>query len=193
MAEEIKKGKIFIISAPSGAGKTTILKKIINEIPNLYFSVSVTTRAPRPGEVDGVDYHFISIEKVLEMFRKKELLEWAMVHGNFYGTPIKEIEDKINNGKNVIVDIDVKGFIRVKKFYPDSISIFIIPPSEEELKRRLLKRAGKTKLDKELAIRLQKAKYEMSFKELYDYVVVNDNLDEAYEKVKSIILKHINE
>jgi guanylate kinase len=193
MENQVKRGKIFIVSAPSGAGKTTILKRIINEIPNLYFAVSVTTRKPRPGEVDGVDYHFVSVEDVLEMFRKKELLEWAMVHGNFYGTPVREIEDKINNGKNVIVDVDVKGFVRIKKFYPEAISIFILPPSEEELKRRLLKRAGKEEFDEELKERFRKSTYEMTFKDLYDYVVVNDDLEKACKEVKEIILKHINE
>ncbi|MGB9622056.1 MAG: guanylate kinase, partial [Brevinematia bacterium] len=101
MEKEQKKGKIFIISAPSGGGKTTILKRIIKEIPNLHFSISVTTRKPREGEKNGVDYYFVSVEEVLNMFKRKELLEWAMVHGNLYGTPVWEVENKINEGKNV--------------------------------------------------------------------------------------------
>lgn len=188
---DVKKGKIFIISAPSGAGKTTILKRIIKEIPNLYFSVSVTTRKPREGEKHGVDYYFVSVEEVLDMFRKKELLEWAMVHGNFYGTPIWEVESKVNSGKNVIVDVDVKGFMKIKKKYPESISIFIVPPSIEELRNRLLKRAGKEEFDEELKARFEKATYEMSFRDLYDYVIVNNDLDKACEELKNIILKNI--
>lgn len=186
-----RKGKIFIISAPSGTGKTTMLRRIIKEVPNLYFSVSVTTRKPREGEINGVDYYFVSVEDVLEMFKKKELLEWAMVHGNFYGTPVWEVENKINSGKNVIVDVDVKGFMKIKKRYPEAISIFIMPPSIEELKNRLLKRSGKTVFDEELKKRFEKSTYEMSFRDLYDYVIVNDDLDRACNELKEIILKNI--
>lgn len=186
-----KKGKIFIVSAPSGTGKTTILKRIVKEIPNLYFSVSVTTRKPREGEVHGVDYYFVSFEEVLEMFKNKELLEWAMVHGNFYGTPVWEVENKINSGKNVIVDVDVKGFMKIKRRYPEAISVFIVPPSIEELKSRLLKRAGKEVFDEELRKRFEKATYEISFKDLYDYVIVNDQIDKACESLREIILKNI--
>lgn len=191
MGDIQKKGKIFIISAPSGTGKTTMLRRIIKEIPNLYFSVSVTTRKPREGEINGVDYYFVSVEEVLEMFKKKELLEWAMVHGNFYGTPVWEVENKINSGKNVIVDVDVKGFMKIKKRYPEAISIFIMPPSIEELKNRLLKRSGKTVFDEELKKRFEKSTYEMSFRDLYDYVIVNDDLDRACNELKEIILKNI--
>ncbi|MGC8767606.1 MAG: guanylate kinase [Brevinematia bacterium] len=191
MEKEQKKGKIFIISAPSGGGKTTILKRIIKEIPNLHFSISVTTRKPREGEKNGVDYYFVSVEEVLNMFKRKELLEWAMVHGNLYGTPVWEVENKINEGKNVIVDVDVKGFMKIKKRYPDAISIFIMPPSIEELKNRLLKRENKKEFDEELKKRFEKATYEMLFKDLYDYVVVNDDLDKATEEIKSIVLKNI--
>ncbi|MCX8029112.1 MAG: guanylate kinase [Brevinematales bacterium] len=191
MGKEPKKGKIFIISAPSGAGKTTILKNVVSRIPNLYFSTSVTTRKPREGEVDGVDYYFVNIDRVLEMFKNKELIEWAMVHGNFYGTPVWEVENKINSGKNVIVDVDVKGFLKIKKRYPEAISIFIIPPSIEELKNRLLKREGKKEFDEELRRRFEKATYEMSFRELYDYIIVNDDLDRAIKELEEIILKNI--
>ncbi|MFN4245076.1 MAG: guanylate kinase [Brevinematia bacterium] len=193
MGDEHKKGKIFIVSAPSGTGKTTILKRIINEIPNLYFSVSATTRKPREGEVHGIDYYFVSVEDVLEMFKNKELIEWAMVHGNFYGTPVWEVEGKINSGKNVIVDVDVKGFMKIKRRYPDAISIFIMPPSIEELKNRLLKREGKDKLEGELKKRFEKATYEISFRDLYDYVIVNDDLDKACNELKEIILKNIQD
>lgn len=191
MEQRVKLGKIFIVSAPSGAGKTTMLKRILKEIPNLHFSVSVTTRKPREGERDGIDYYFVSVERVLEMFRNKELLEWAMVHGNFYGTPVWEVENKINAGMNVIVDVDVKGFMKIKRRYPDAISIFIVPPSIEELKNRLLSREGKKEFDENLRKRFEKATYEMSFRDLYDYVVVNDDLDRACEELKSIILKNI--
>ncbi|MCS7299117.1 MAG: guanylate kinase [Spirochaetia bacterium] len=191
MEQKVKLGKIFIISAPSGAGKTTILRRILKEVPNLHFSVSVTTRKPREGERDGIDYYFVSVDRVLEMFRNKELLEWAMVHGNFYGTPVWEVENKINAGMNVIVDVDVKGFMKIKRRYPEAISIFIVPPSIEELKNRLLSREGKKEFDENLRKRFEKATYEMSFRELYDYVVVNDDLDRACEELKSIILKNI--
>ncbi|MEN2997484.1 MAG: guanylate kinase [Brevinematia bacterium] len=191
MSEVQKKGKIFIVSAPSGTGKTTILRKVIAEIPNLYFSVSVTTRRPREGEVNGVDYYFVSVEEVLQMFKNKEFLEWALVHGNFYGTPVWEVEGKVNSGKNVVVDVDVKGFMKIKKRYPDSISIFIIPPSVEELKNRLLKREGKDTFDEELKKRFEKATYEMSFRDLYDYIIVNDDLEKACAELREIILKNI--
>ena len=184
----MKKGKLIIISAPSGSGKSTIIGRIINDPDlKLEFSISATTRAPREGEIDGVHYHFITVEQFKEAIKNDALVEYEEVYpGRFYGTLKSEIERIQNNGKNVILDIDVKGGINVKRLYGDNaLSVFIQPPSIEALRQRLISRAS----DPIEAInqRVGKAEYELSFKDQFDTVVVNDNLDKAVEQTRQLL------
>lgn len=181
-----RKGRIFVISAPSGCGKTTLCKKLLKDKLNLSHSISVTTRPPRHGEKEGVDYFFVSAAKFVAMIDAHELLEYEENFGHLYGTPRKKVEDLLNKGKNVLLSIDVKGAMNVRKLYPqDSVLIFILPPSIETLKKRLEARSADTAHS--ILNRLKIAKKEIAYKEKYDYIVVNDRLDTAYKKLKSII------
>ena len=184
----MKKGKLIIISAPSGSGKSTIIGRIINDPDlKLEFSISATTRAPREGEIDGVHYHFITVEQFKEAIKNDALVEYEEVYpGRFYGTLKSEIERIQNNGKNVILDIDVKGGINVKRLYGDNaLSVFIQPPSIEALRQRLISRA--TDPIEAINQRVGKAEYELSFKDQFDTVVVNDNLDKAVEHTRQLL------
>ena len=184
----MKKGKLIIISAPSGSGKSTIIGRIINDPDlKLEFSISATTRAPREGEIDGVHYHFITVEQFKEAIRNDALVEYEEVYpGRFYGTLKSEIERIQNNGKNVILDIDVKGGINVKRLYGDNaLPVFIQPPSIEALRQRLISRA--TDPIEAINQRVGKAEYELSFKDQFDTVVVNDNLDKAVEQTRQLL------
>lgn len=184
--------QLIIISAPSGAGKTTILKQVLNNNPQLAFSISACTREPRPGEVHGKDYYFIPVDSFQQLIDHNAFLEWEMVYpGKYYGTLIKEIERINQENKFPIVDIDVKGALNVKKNFPDrSISIFIKPPSLEVLKERLTLRGTETEeLIKE---RIERAQFELLFEDKFDYVVVNDNLNAAVLQVEEIIRNFIN-
>jgi guanylate kinase len=181
------KGKIFIVSAPSGCGKTTLCKKLLKDKCKLYQSVSITTRPPRRGERNGSDYFFVSAEEFIRMIDAKELLEYEENFGFLYGTPKKAVEDLLAKGRNVLLSIDVKGAMNVRKSYPqNSVLIFVMPPSMEELKKRLESREADT--PKAILNRLKVAKQEVACKDKYDYVVVNDRLDAAYKKLKEIIL-----
>ena len=184
----MKKGKLIIISAPSGSGKSTIIGRIINDPDlKLEFSISATTRAPREGEIDGVHYHFITVEQFKEAIKNDALVEYEEVYpGRFYGTLKSEIERIQNNGKNVILDIYVKGGINVKRLYGDNaLSVFIQPPSIEALRQRLISRA--TDPIEAINQRVGKAEYELSFKDQFDTVVVNDNLDKAVEQTRQLL------
>lgn len=184
----MKKGKLIIISAPSGSGKSTIIGRIINDHDlKLEFSISATTRAPREGEIDGVHYHFLTVEQFTEAIKNDALVEYEEVYpGRFYGTLKSEIERIQNNGKNVILDIDVKGGINVKRLYGDNaLSVFIQPPSIEALRQRLISRA--TDPIEAINQRVGKAEYELSFKDHFDTVVVNDNLDKAVEQTRQLL------
>ncbi|MDK2886209.1 MAG: guanylate kinase [Thermosipho sp. (in: thermotogales)] len=180
------KGTLFVVSGPSGVGKTSIINSVIKMLDNVVFSVSCTTRPPRPGEVDGVDYFFISKEKFLEMVNNSEFLEWAEVHGNFYGTPKDFVLKKIEEGKRIILDIDVQGALQVKRNFDDAVFIFVAPPSYEVLKERLLKRG--TEEPKALLKRLDNAKWELSKMIEFDYLIVNDDLVNSIQIMKSIII-----
>lgn len=182
------KGKIIIITAPSGAGKTSITRYLLGKYPQLAFSVSAATRQPRGNEQDGVDYYFISEAEFQERIHNKEFMEWEMVYeGKYYGTLKSEMERLWKQNKVAMLDIDVKGAIHVQKQYPEnSISIFIEPPSVDELKKRLIGRG----IDSEDTIntRLNKANYELSFKHSFDKVIVNDNLDRACAETEQVVL-----
>ncbi len=180
------KGNLIIISAPSGTGKTTILKKIMPHLQGLTFSVSHTTRTPRTGEENGTDYHFVSKDDFLKLRDQGGFLEWAEVHGNFYGTSKQEVEGRLAEGLDVFLDIDIQGARQVRQAAPDAISIFISPPSWQEQEKRLNGRG--TDSPETIQLRLANAKAEMADVDLYDFVVINDDLDSAARLLEAIIL-----
>ncbi len=180
------KGNIIILSAPSGTGKTTILKKVMPELGPISFSISHTTRAPRTGEENGVDYHFVDTDEFLHLKDQGDFIEWAEVHGNYYGTSVQSVLGLQAEGQDVVLDIDIQGARQVRKKLPESSSIFIIPPSWEEQEKRL--RGRGTDDDETIHLRLDNAKKELSDIDLYDFVVVNDTIDKAAAMFKAIIL-----
>lgn len=180
------KGKLIVISGPSGVGKSTIRSRLINEENNFWYSISMTTRKPRCGEIDGVDYYFVSKDCFLENIDNDNLLEYAEVYNDiFYGTPKDKVIEMLDKGINVVLEIDVEGAFIVKKNYPDCILIFIAPPSEDVLEHRL--RSRNTDSEDKIIERIKKAKYELSFKEKYDYIVINDDVDKCLEELKDIV------
>ncbi|HHW20707.1 MAG TPA: guanylate kinase [Thermodesulfovibrio thiophilus] len=179
-----KKGIIFVISAPSGTGKTTLCEKLLKLLPDLKLSISHTTRKPRNGERNGINYYFIDKETFKKMIDTDEFVEWAEVYGNFYGTSKKAINSLISNGYDILLDIDTKGAKNIKKLYPDSVLIFILPPSLDELERRLINRNEDNNVIK---LRLSKASQEISQYKFYDYVVINDNIEQASSNLLCII------
>lgn len=188
-----KKGKIIIISGPSGVGKKTIIDQVINDKNlNLSYSVSMTTRLPRENEVDGVDYFFVSNSDFEQAIANNELLEWAEFANNKYGTPIANLYKMIEDGKNVILEIEVEGATKVKNILnkQDYISIFIVPPSIKELKRRLKKRDTETK--QKIKQRIKRAKVEIKLVDEYDYQILNDVATLAAEKLRNILNGEVN-
>lgn len=180
------KGSLFIVSAPSGTGKTTLCKNILSRIPSLRFSVSYTTRKPRANEVNNNDYTFISKEEFREMIRRDEFLEWAEVYGEFYGTSKKRVEELTQSGFDVLLDIDVQGAMQIKRNYRIGTYIFILPPSLDELRRRLEKRGTDSKV--ELEKRLKSAIEEIKNYKYYEYVIINKDIDLAIKEFEAIIL-----
>lgn len=183
--------KIIIITAPSGSGKTTILKEVMKAIPELQFSISACTRNPRQGETDGVDYYFITESDFNKKIEKEEFLEWEMVYeGRYYGTPKSEVDRICNNGKIPIVDIDVVGALNVKRMYSTaSYSIFIQAPSIAALEERLIKRGTET--PESLKQRVEKASEELNFADQFDTIIVNDDLQKAIAEVTAAIQQFI--
>lgn len=173
----MRKGTLYIISAPSGAGKTTLCKRVLDAIDDVVFSVSHTTRKPRNGELDGVHYHFVSVAEFMAMIDMGEFMEWAEVHGNFYGTSVASVKSELEYGRDVILDIDVQGASQIKKMFPDAVSIFVMPPSMEELESRLRNRG--TDDEEVIQRRLANARSEIKRVTEYDYTVINDDLEEA--------------
>ncbi|MFH0840279.1 MAG: guanylate kinase [Candidatus Omnitrophota bacterium] len=180
-----RKGKLFIISAPSGSGKTTLCELLKKKVPRLARSVSVTTRPPRRGERNGRDYIFLTKKEFEKKKRGGGLLEWAKNFGRYYGTPKGRVLKLLKSGKDVILAIDVKGAMKVKRLYPDGVFVFIVPPSLDELKKRL-KRRG-TDGAKEIKKRIEIAKKEMSYLPMYNYAVVNESINKAVAKLGAII------
>lgn len=182
----IIKGLLFVVSAPSGAGKTTLCKEILKYIPNLQHSISYTTRAARPSEVNGTDYHFVSVEEFKRMIAEDAFIEWAVVHGNYYGTSKKALADLLAQGIDIILDIDSQGATQIKKRFTNGVFIYILPPSFEDLRQRLMVRKGDT--PDEIRRRLEKASEEAKDYRMYDYLVINDDFDIALERLKAVIL-----
>lgn len=180
----MRKGALLIISAPSGAGKTTICRKLLARRKDLRYSVSCTTRAPRPGERDGKHYHFLSREDFKRKIQRGELLEWAMVHDEYYGTPKRFVEDQIKDGGNVIMAIDVQGAMSIRRKHPAAILVFVLPPSMDALKARL---AGRRDATESVAKRLANSRGELAAAKDYDYVVVNDALEKAVAQISCIL------
>ncbi len=179
------KPKLFVFSAPSGAGKTTILKELLKTFPELKYSVSATTRKKRPGEIDGVDYHFLTEEEFKKKIENNEFIEWEKFYDYYYGTLKNAVEDNLANGYNTIFEVDVKGALNIKKFFPDAVLIFIVPPDIEALKQRLLNR--KTETEDDIKKRIERAEMELGYRDKFDYVVENSDLVRAIEEVKKIM------
>ncbi|MDX9889075.1 MAG: guanylate kinase [Anaerovoracaceae bacterium] len=181
----MRKGQLFVISGPSGTGKGTICRELVKD-SNVVFSISMTTRRPREFEVDGRDYHFVTSQRFQEAIDNQELLEHAVNFDNCYGTPKKFVIDAVEEGKDVLLDIDIKGALEVKRNYPNGIFIFILPPSMAELRKRITGRASEE--PDIINVRLAGALKEVTYIDKYDYCVVNDQLEEAVNRVKAIMV-----
>jgi len=179
------KGCLFIVSAPSGAGKTTILKRLIVEVGGLAFAISHTTRDPRPGEQDGQDYYFVDMDQFMRMREAGEFVEWAEVHGNFYGTSRKMLESMVDTGTDVLHDIDVQGARQIRDSGIDAVFVFVLPPSLEVLEKRL--RGRDSDPDEVIERRLRNALGEVEGYFMYDYVILNDDLERALGDFRSLV------
>jgi guanylate kinase len=190
ISKEMKpnRGHLFIISAPSGAGKTTLVKAVLQQFRDVLYSISYTTRKPRADEQDGIDYHFISKQDFKKGINKGRWAEWAEVYGNYYGTSAEFIEKGLSSGCDILLDIDVQGTLQILKHYPDSVTIFILPPSMNALRKRLEMRGS----DSQAVIekRLFNAKKEMTQKKMYRHIIVNDILSEAIKELSAIFKKY---
>ena len=184
----MNKGKLFVITGPSGTGKGTVLKRVFADIDNIFYSISATTRSPRPGEEHGREYYFVSKSDFEDMIANNKLLEYAAYSGNYYGTPLQPIQEKTEDGKDVVLEIELQGAIQVRKRCPDAAFIFISPPSMEELERRLRSRA--TEDEAHIQMRLAKAKEECAAADKFDHIVVNDDLDTAVNELSKVILSY---
>jgi len=181
-------GRLFILSAPSGAGKTTLRYAILDRFPEMIYSVSYTTRKPRPGEKNGKDYYFIAKEDFEKKIEKDQWAEWAKVHGNYYGTPAEFLDKGLAMGFEILLEIDVQGAILILERYPESITIFIMPPSLKILKQRLEQRGADS--EEVIENRLLNAEKELAQKNIYHHIIVNDQLPKAIEELVSVIEKY---
>ena len=181
----MNKGLLFVVSAPAGCGKDTILEQVLAKSPNAAYSISATTRAPRPGEEDGVHYFFHTRESFEQMIKDNAVLEYTEYCGNYYGTPKSGVEQKLAQGKDVILKIEVNGAMNIKKLYPDCTLIFILPPSMAELERRLRKRGTET--EEKIIERTAQARAELEYAKNYDYLIVNGELETAVDDLIAVI------
>lgn len=182
----LTKGNLIILSGPSGVGKSTVCRALLAESNNLVLSISATTRQPRPGELAGREYFFYSPEKFAEALKQNAFLEWAEVFGNYYGTPRAYVEKVLAQGQDCLLEIDVQGALQVKAQWPEGIFVFLVPPSQEELKKRITLRATENEAERQK--RLNQAQIELSYLSEYDYLVVNDDLAAAVKKLQAIII-----
>lgn len=180
-------GKLFVISGPSGVGKGTLIEKLLQIDPNIKLSVSATTRMPRPHEKDGINYHFVSKENFEQLIKEDKLIEWAKFSDNYYGTFYETVEKNLQNGDDLILEIEVKGAMQIKEKMPEAVLIFVLPPSFEELKNRLISR--NTEKEEEILKRLSIFEEEYSKSHQFNYKVINDNLDNALDELHEIVLK----
>ena len=185
MENNSRVGNLFVVSGPSGAGKGTLLSQVIERIPDAWVSVSATTRSPRPGEIEGVHYFFLDTDHFKSLVEQDGFLEWAQVHDNYYGTLKQSVIDHMNAGDQVILEIDVQGALQVRKALPEAHLVFIEPPSLEELERRLVGRG--TEDEATIKARLQRARDEAKGVENYNYIVINDKVDDCVEAIHSIV------
>ncbi|MBA7554866.1 Guanylate kinase [subsurface metagenome] len=180
------RGMLFVISGPSGVGKGTLREKVFNIFPDLIYSVSVNTRPPRKSEMEGKDYYFVTVDEFKKRIKENKFVEWAIVHGDYKGTPEIFLIEELQKGRGVLLELDVQGAMQVKEKFPDGIFIFIVPPSWKDLEDRLRKR--NTEGEKALEKRLKDARIEIKYKKNYNYLVVNDNIKTALKKIESIII-----
>ena len=178
-------GKLYVMAAPSGAGKTTLVRLLLDSEPSVHLSISYTTRGPRPGELDGREYHFVDVATFRAMMARGDFLEWAEVHGNFYGTSKVWIADHLAAGHDVLLEIDWQGAQQVRAAFPDAIGVFILPPSMEELTRRLTGRG--TDSAEVIERRLAAAQAEMRHVGEFDYVIINDSLEQALDDLRAVV------
>ena len=178
-------GNLYIVAAPSGAGKTTLVRLLLEQEPAVHLSISFTTRAPRPGEQDGREYHFVAVDRIKSMISAGEFLEWAEVHGNYYGTSQKWIADQLAAGHDVLLEIDWQGAQQVRAVFPEAIGVFILPPSMDELTRRLTGRG--TDSPEVITRRLAAAQAEMRHVDEFDYVIINDSLEQALDDLRAVV------
>jgi len=188
LQQKKSRGALFIVSAPSGAGKTTLCRELVASLEDLSFSVSYTTRQPRPGEVNNRDYTFVGREEFLSMITRDEFIEWAEVHGALYGTSKKRLDDIMDSGADVVLDIDTQGAMQIRKKYQEGTYIFVLPPSMEILRQRLEKRM--TDSEEAIQKRLRTSVSEIRTYLEYDYVIINDIFESALKKFKAIIIAH---
>jgi guanylate kinase len=181
-----RRGTLFVVSAPSGAGKTTLCREMRLRLHDLAYSVSVTTRPPRPGEIDGTDFRFVTRSQFEDMIKQGQMAEWAIVHTNLYGTPAAPLETALREGRDVLLDIDTQGAAQLRARYPDAVLVFVVAPSMGELEQRLRERRSDS--EKEITRRLQRAREEVTLWKRYDYLIVNRDVKEAMEHLESIIL-----
>ncbi|OWZ84159.1 guanylate kinase [Natranaerobius trueperi] len=180
-----KKGLLVVLSGPSGVGKNTVCDQLLTSYSNLEYSISMTTRSPRIGETDGENYHFVSKEEFQTMIANDGLLEWAEVFGNFYGTPQSFVDRRLEQGKDVVLEIDIQGALQVKKKRPDGVFIFLLPPSLQELRHRIKKRG--TEDDDAMSKRLEAAKSEINTVFQYDYTIINTDIQQTADWIYSVI------
>ncbi|PRQ06382.1 guanylate kinase [Enhygromyxa salina] len=191
MSSERPRGLLLVVSSPSGAGKTTLCNRLRQEFPSIGFSVSYTTREPRPGETDGVEYHFVSGERFQEMAADDEFAEYAMVHGNMYGTAGRLVSTALADGRDILFDIDFQGGRQLRRSFPEEVVlVFILPPSLRELERRLRRRA--TDSDEVIAQRLKVARSELAHYDEYDFLIVNDELERAYDALRAVYVSALH-
>lgn len=186
MVSEADRGILIVLSGPSGVGKGTVCKALRDQAPDIVYSVSATTRSPREGELDGVNYFFKTKEQFKQLIEKDEMLEWAEYVGNYYGTPRKFVEDTLNQGKDIILEIEVQGALKVKQKFPEGIFIFLLPPSMNELESRIVGRG--TESEESIRCRMNAAVDEIGMMEHYDYAIVNDQVEAAIARIQAIRL-----